>query len=177
MSHRKRTNILWKLYDSKNTVCNVLLYILVMLRSLDDVNAESLLSPENMFAMLIPFTSRPSPLLIIFSITGEWLNFPETIIWFVFCFSTHLYATMFSLFPCNIPAWLAPVCEDRSVSHSFRVCVFPSIQPLSVGMTFLSRAFFRVLIDRPSISSIRTPGYCFSSLFFLLRAYLKMVLM
>jgi hypothetical protein len=33
-------------------------------------------------------------------------------------FSTQRKAGMSSLEPRRIPAWLAPVCEDRSVSHS-----------------------------------------------------------
>ena len=33
-------------------------------------------------------------------------------------FSTHRNAEMSSFDPSRIPAWLAPVCEERSVSHS-----------------------------------------------------------
>jgi len=33
-------------------------------------------------------------------------------------FSTQRKAGMSSLDPSRIPAWLAPVCEERSVSHS-----------------------------------------------------------
>ena len=33
-------------------------------------------------------------------------------------FSTQRNAGMSSLEPSRIPAWLAPVCDDRSVSHS-----------------------------------------------------------
>ena len=38
-------------------------------------------------------------------------------------FSTQRNAEMSSLEPSRIPAWLAPVCEERSVSHSVRRCV------------------------------------------------------
>ena len=51
-----------------------------------------------------------------------------------FDFSIHLNAVIPSLFPCSIPAWLAPVCEDKSVSHSLNVCDFESIKPLTVGI-------------------------------------------
>ena len=33
-------------------------------------------------------------------------------------FSTHRNAEMLSFEPSRIPAWLAPVCDERSVSHS-----------------------------------------------------------
>ena len=35
-------------------------------------------------------------------------------------FSTQRNAGMSSLEPSRMPAWLAPVCDDRSVSHSAR---------------------------------------------------------
>ena len=38
-----------------------------------------------------------------------WEKLDETIILLLFSFSTHLYAIMSLLFPCKIPAWLAPV--------------------------------------------------------------------
>ena len=41
-------------------------------------------------------------------------------------FSTQRKAEMSSLEPSRIPAWLAPVCEERSVSHSASRCVSAS---------------------------------------------------
>ena len=48
-------------------------------------------------------------------------------------FSTQRNAGMSSLEPSRIPAWLAPVCEDRSVSHSVRRCVSAASQLGHVG--------------------------------------------
>ena len=38
-------------------------------------------------------------------------------------FSTQRNAEMSSFEPRRMPAWLAPVCDERSVSHSIRLCV------------------------------------------------------
>ena len=48
-------------------------------------------------------------------------------------FSTQRKAEMSSLDPSRIPAWLAPVCEERSVSHSARRCVSLASQRAMVG--------------------------------------------
>ncbi|MDY5614891.1 MAG: hypothetical protein SPF27_06290 [Methanobrevibacter boviskoreani] len=49
-------------------------------------------------------------------------------------FSTQRYATMSLLFPCSIPAWLAPVWLDKSVSHLLTLWLPLSSHPLSVGI-------------------------------------------
>ena len=40
---------------------------------------------------------------------------------------------MSSLEPSRIPAWLAPVCDERSVSHSVRRCVSSASHRAMVG--------------------------------------------
>ena len=47
----------------------------------------------------------------------------EQVIIVAVSFSTQRKAEMSSFEPSRIPAWLAPVCEERSVSHSTRRCV------------------------------------------------------
>ena len=53
------------------------------------------------------------------SISAQSAGDEQTIIVLV-SFSTQRNAGMSSLEPSRIPAWLAPVCEERSVSHSAR---------------------------------------------------------
>ena len=48
-------------------------------------------------------------------------------------FSTQRKAEMSSFDPSRIPAWLAPVCEERSVSHSARPCVPSATQRAMFG--------------------------------------------
>ena len=56
-------------------------------------------------------------------------------------FSTQRNAGMSSLDPSRIPAWLAPVCEERSVSHSVRRCVSSASQRAIVrGVAVAHRA-------------------------------------
>ena len=47
----------------------------------------------------------------------------EQVIIVAVSFSTQRNAEMSSFEPSRIPAWLAPVCDDRSVSHSTSRCV------------------------------------------------------
>ena len=47
--------------------------------------------------------------------------------------STQRNAGMSSLEPSRIPAWLAPVCEERSVSHSVSPCVPSATQRAMLG--------------------------------------------
>ena len=46
----------------------------------------------------------------------------EQVISVAVSFSTQRNAEMSSFEPSRIPAWLAPVCEERSVSHSASRC-------------------------------------------------------
>ena len=52
--------------------------------------------------------------------------------------STQRNAGMSSFEPSRIPAWLAPVCEERSVSHSVSACV-PSASQRAMFVAFPSR--------------------------------------
>ncbi len=72
--------------------------------------------------------------------------------------STQRNAGMSSFLPSRIPAWLAPVCEDRSVSHSSRRCV-PSASHNAMFGAFPSRIARRSTGSaRPSISRKIRPG-------------------
>ena len=73
-------------------------------------------------------------------------------------FSTHRNAEMSSLEPRRMPAWLALVCEERSVSHSVSAWVSSTSQRAIVG-AFPSRIAFRSTgRASPSISRKRIPG-------------------
>ena len=73
-------------------------------------------------------------------------------------FSTQRNAGMFSFEPRRIPAWLAPVCEERSVSHSRKRWVSSASQRAIVG-AFPSRiARWSTGLASPSISRKRIPG-------------------
>ena len=59
---------------------------------------------------------------------------------------------MSSFEPSRIPAWLAPVCDERSVSHSMKRCV-PSASQRAIVGAFPSRiARWRTGCASPSIS-------------------------
>ena len=59
---------------------------------------------------------------------------------------------MSSFEPSRIPAWLAPVCEERSVSHSTIRCV-PSVSQRAISGALPSRiARWSTGYARPSIS-------------------------
>ena len=77
--------------------------------------------------------------------------------------STQRKAGMSSFEPSRIPAWLAPVCEERSGSHSARACVPSATQRAMVG-AFPSRIARRSTGSAsPSISRKRIPGTSVSS--------------
>ena len=57
-----------------------------------------------------------------------------------------------------MPAWLAPVCEERSVSHSASAWVSSASQRAMVGALPSRSAFRSTGRARPSISRKRIPG-------------------
>ena len=73
-------------------------------------------------------------------------------------FSTHRKAGMSSFEPSRIPAWLAPVCEERSVSHSASRYPSSSIQRAITGALPSRMARRRTGRARPSISRKMIPG-------------------
>ena len=73
-------------------------------------------------------------------------------------FSTQRNAGMSSLEPSRIPAWLAPVCDERSVSHSASRYPSSAIQPAIVGALPSRMASRRTGSARPSISRKMIPG-------------------
>ena len=149
-----------KLLGFENTGNQELLYNLFTFKILLIVKITLSVSPENRFDLL-----APSPFEILSSSSLTFTGPEHCIIWLSFAFSIHLKAVMSSLFPCKIPAWLAPVCEDRSVSHSFRTWLLFSIMPFTVGIKSLSRASHNTSYASPSISIIITPGYGLTSFF------------
>ena len=75
-------------------------------------------SPESRLPRLAPpSTSSPTPVAWRRSISAQSDGDEQTIMR-PRSFSTHRKAGMSSLEPSRIPAWLAPVCDERSVSHS-----------------------------------------------------------
>ena len=82
----------------------------------------------------------------------------EQVISVAVSFSTQRKAEMSSFDPSRIPAWLAPVCEERSVSHSARRCV-PSASQRAMFGAFPSRiARLSTGNASPSISRKTIPG-------------------
>ena len=73
-------------------------------------------------------------------------------------FSTQRKAEMSSFDPSRIPAWLAPVCEERSVSHSARRCVPSASQRAMVGALPSRIARRSTGSASPSISRKTIPG-------------------
>lgn len=73
-------------------------------------------------------------------------------------FSTQRNAGMPSLEPSRIPAWLAPVWEERSVSHSVRSYPSSASQRARFGALPLRIANWSTGSARPSISSMISPG-------------------
>ena len=75
-------------------------------------------SPESRFPRLAP-PSRSSPIPVArrCSISAQSAG-EEQVMIRPDSFSTQRNAGMSSFEPSRIPAWLAPVCDDRSVSHS-----------------------------------------------------------
>ena len=75
-------------------------------------------SPDSRFPRLAPPpVSSPMPVAWRRSISAQSAGDEQTIIR-ARSFSTQRNAGMSSFEPRRIPAWLAPVCDDRSVSHS-----------------------------------------------------------
>src|SRR5690606_36629514 len=88
---------------------------LLELRSVEKVKRLSGASPEKRLPRLAPlWASNPLPVLIARSSrcasSVDVTTRPSAL-------SYHRYAGRLWLFPCRIPAWLAPVCDDRSHSH------------------------------------------------------------
>ena len=65
---------------------------------------------------------------------------------------------MSSFEPSRMPAWLAPVCEERSVSHSIIRCVPSAIQRAICGALPSRIARWSTGFDSPSISRKMIPG-------------------
>ena len=65
---------------------------------------------------------------------------------------------MLALLPSRIPAWLAPVCDDRSVSHSLSAWVPSASQRAMFGVLPSRIARRSTGSARPSISRNRRPG-------------------
>ena len=73
-------------------------------------------------------------------------------------FSTQRKAGMSWFEPSRMPAWLAPVCEERSVSHSTRRWVSSASQRAISGALPSRIARRRTGRERPSISRKTMPG-------------------
>ena len=104
-----------------------------------------------------PSTSRPMPVARRRSISAQ-SGGAEHVISVAVSFSTQRKAGMSSLDPSRIPAWLAPVCEDRSVSHSVRRCVSSASQRAMVGALPSRIARRSTGSASPSISRKTIPG-------------------
>ena len=89
-------------------------------------------SPESRLPRLEPpSTSRPMPVARSASMRAQSAGV-EHAVSLPLSLSTQRNAGMSSFEPSRIPAWLAPVCEERSVSHSVSRCV-PSREPAGHG--------------------------------------------
>ena len=97
------------------------------------VRITSSASPESRFPRLAPpSVSRPMPVPSRRSISAQ-SGGAEQVISVAVSFSTQRKAEMSSFDPSRIPAWLAPVCEERSVSHSASRCEPSASQRAIVG--------------------------------------------
>ena len=86
------------------------------------VRMASSASPDNRLPRLAPpFTSNPIPVACRRSISAQSRG-AEHVIMVPVSFSTHRNAGIPSFDPSRMPAWLAPVWEERSVSHSVSRC-------------------------------------------------------
>ena len=82
------------------------------------VRMTSSASPESRLPRLAPPSARsPIPVEWRRSISAQSEGEEQTSMR-PFSFSTQRNAGMSSLDPSRMPAWLAPVCDERSVSHS-----------------------------------------------------------
>ncbi len=104
-----------------------------------------------------PFTSRPTPVACRRSISAQ-SGGAEHVISRPVSFSTQRKAGMFSFEPSRIPAWLAPVCDERSVSHSTSSCEPSSSQRAMFGALPSRIARRSVGRPSPSISRQTIPG-------------------
>ena len=115
-------------------------------------------SPENRFPRLAPLsTSRPLPAESSPSSLETSLGSLEETI----CLRARSHqrkAGMFELFPSKMPAWLAEVCEEVSVSQSASTWLPDSSQWARVGMAPSRIARSRTGLARPSNSRNSTPG-------------------
>ena len=122
------------------------------------VRITSSASPDSRLPRLAPpSTSRPMPDDRRRSISAQSCG-AEHVINVAVSFSTQRNAGMSSFDPSRIPAWLAPVCEERSVSHSVRTCVRPASQRAMVGALPSRIARCNTGSASPSISRNTIPG-------------------
>ena len=95
-------------------------------------------SPENRLPRLAPpATSRPTPVASRCSISAQSSG-PEQATTRPVRLSTQRKAGMSSFDPSRIPAWLAPVCDERSVCHSTMWCE-PSVSHRAISGALPSR--------------------------------------
>ena len=122
------------------------------------VRITSSASPESRLPRLAPPSmSNPMPVACRRSISAQ-SGGAEQVINVAVSFSTQRKAEMSSFEPSRIPAWLAPVCEERSVSHSLNRYESSASQRAMVG-AFPSRiARRRTGSASPSISRKTIPG-------------------
>ena len=120
--------------------------------------AESVLSPENTFDRETPpSTSSPCPSDWRASISAasrgrfEVKTLPASL-------SYHRNAGMLWLLPWRIPAWLAPVCDERSHSQPVMRCVPERTHLARVGAWPSASAWRSTGSARPSIWMNRIPG-------------------
>ena len=73
-------------------------------------------------------------------------------------FSTQRKAGMFSFEPSRMPAWLAPVCEERSVSHSTRRCVSVGEPARHLGRVAVAHRPLEHRLREPVDLEVEDPG-------------------
>jgi hypothetical protein len=122
------------------------------------VRITSSASPDSRLPRLAPpSTSSPMPDERRRSISAQSCG-AEHVISVAVSFSTQRNAGMSSFDPSRIPAWLAPVCEERSVSHSLSTCVSSASQRAMVGALPSRIARCSTGSASPSISRNTIPG-------------------
>ena len=131
---------------------------LLLSSSVLKVIAESTLSPENTFDRETPpSASNPWPSDCLASISAASFGRLDVRTLRV-SLSYQRNAGMLWLLPCRMPAWLAPVCDDRS--HSQRVIRWEPLRThrASVGALPLAIAWRSTGSASPSIWMKITPG-------------------
>src|SRR5215213_5051947 len=114
--------------------------------------------PESRLPRLVPpLDSSPAPVVRSCSIAAQSSGL-EQLTSRPDALSTHRNAGMSSLFPSRIPAWLAPVCEERSVSHSSSRCVPRATQRAMFGVVPSRIARWSTGSASPSISRHTIPA-------------------